>query len=71
MRELRKTRLCRMRRDKDMSLAELGRRAGMDAGMIGWIEKGRFIPYRSQLAKLAEALGYAGNPEDLAEEVEQ
>lgn len=50
-----------------LSKAALARRAGMDPGMIGWIEQGRFAPYPSQLAKLAEALGYGGSPQDLAE----
>ena len=70
MRELKPTVLGIMRRNKNMTIAELGRRAHMDAGMVGWIEKGRFVPYPSQLGKLAEALGYQGNPLDLGAEVE-
>lgn len=39
-----------------LSKSELARRARMQSGVIGWIEEGRFKPYDSQLAKLAEAL---------------
>ena len=39
------------------SKSELARRAGMNAATVGQIESGRWRPYRSQLAKLAEALG--------------
>lgn len=40
-----------------LSKSELARRSRMQSGVIGWIEEGRFKPYDSQLAKLAEALG--------------
>lgn len=40
----------------------------MQANTVGWVEEGRFIPYDSQLKKLAEALG-AEEPKSLLEEV--
>ncbi len=47
----------RERLNKGWTRSELARRAGMQSGTIGWIETGRFIPYPSQLEKLADALG--------------
>lgn len=41
----------------------------MQAGMIAWIETGRFVPYESQLDKIADALGWKGDPTKLFEEV--
>lgn len=41
----------------------------MQAGMIAWIETGRFVPYESQLDKIADALGWEGDPSELFEEV--
>lgn len=37
------------REQMSLSKAELARRAGMQQGLIGWIESRRFIPYDSQL----------------------
>lgn len=54
----------------NLSKAELGRRTGMQPGMIGWIEEGRFIPYDAQLEKLACALGVE-DPEELVEQTEE
>ena len=50
-------RLTEERRQRGWSRAELARRAGMNATTVGLVEAGRFIPYPSQLAKLARALG--------------
>lgn len=70
MREMRQTALVRMRKERGLTKAELARRAHLDAGIIAWIESGRFIPYYSQLEKLARALEYTGSPYDIAEEEE-
>lgn len=59
------------REQMSLSKAELARRAGMQQGLIGWIESRRFIPYDSQLAKLAEALNWSEDPTGLLEEVEE
>ena len=59
-----------MRKERGLTKAELARRARLDAGIIAWIESGRFIPYYSQLEKLAKALEYEGNPWDIADEEE-
>ena len=68
MREMKQTALVRLRKEKGLTKAELSRRSRLDAGIIAWIESGRFIPYYSQLEKLAKALDYPGSPYDLAEE---
>lgn len=52
-----------------MSRAELSRKANMQAGVVGWVETGRFIPYDSQLLKLAAALDWQGDPHELLEVV--
>lgn len=48
---------------------QLARAAKMQAGTIAWIETGRFVPYESQLDKIADALGWEGDPSELFEEV--
>ena len=50
-------RLTGLRLLKDWSKAELGRRAMINPATVGLIENQRFVPYPSQLAKLAKALG--------------
>ena len=50
-------RLTDERTRRGWSRAELARRADMNATTVGLVEAGRFIPYPSQLAKLARALG--------------
>lgn len=59
-----------VRFSKGITKSELARRANMQASVIGWIESGRFIPYESQLNKIAAALGWEGDPHELLEEVE-
>ena len=44
------------RKKRGWSRAELARRAKMNAATVGLIESERFIPYASQLEKLARAL---------------
>ena len=45
------------RERRGWSRAELARRARLNATTVGWIESGRFRPYRVQRQKLAKALG--------------
>ena len=63
-------RITALREAKNISRAELARRSGLNASSISWIETGRFIPYPSQLDKLAAALEYAGDPSELIQEVD-
>lgn len=53
------------REQREWTRAELARRAGMNPGTVGLIENSRLVPYGSQLKKLAKALGWKGNPQDL------
>lgn len=49
---------------------ELARRSGLTPSTISLTEHRRFTPYDSQLAKLAEALAWPGDPAALLEEVD-
>lgn len=57
-----------LRESREWSRAELARRANMNQNTVGLIERGRLLPYDSQLQKLATALG-VGNPASLIEDV--
>lgn len=59
-----KIELQRTRENQGISKAELARRAGMQQGLIAWIESGRFYPYDSQLNKLANALDWKKTPKN-------
>lgn len=64
--------LMRMRCEREragMSRAALARVAEMHPATVGQIESGRLRPYPSQLAKVAAALGWEGEPEGLLEEI--
>jgi len=49
--------LQQIRRARGWSRAELARRARLHPTTVGLIESGRLLPYPTQLAKLATALG--------------
>lgn len=51
------------------SQGDLSAQSGMVRMWISLIEQGRFHPYPVQLSRLADALGYAGDPAELLEEV--
>lgn len=67
--DLKRRRLAIVRKAKGMNRSQLARAAKMQAGTIAWIETGRFVPYESQLDKIADALGWEGDPSELFEEV--
>lgn len=46
-----------IREAKGLSRSEVSRRAEVQPSLVGWIETGRYIPYRTQLVKVAAALG--------------
>ena len=54
---------------RKMSKTDLAYSAKMQAATIGMIESGRYIPYESQIKKIAKALKYEGDPWDLWEEL--
>lgn len=66
MRKLEPVVMEQVRRERGMTRAAVARAANMQAGVITWIETGRYIPYDSQLQKIAAALG-VDNPESLME----
>lgn len=51
--------------------SELARRARMSNADVGKIEARRIVPYASQLLKLRDALAYAGDPDELMQEVDR
>lgn len=57
------------REARKWSKSQMSRRAEIGPTQYGWIESGRYVPYPVQLARLAEALEWTGNPEELLEEV--
>ena len=63
------TKMEKQRFQQGMTKAELARRAGVQPNLITWIEAGRFVPYQSQLDKIAAALG-CDEPETLLDRVE-
>mgnify|MGYP002541973082 CR=1 FL=1 len=65
------TALEKMRRERGWSKSELGRRACIQSGLVGWIEDRRFVPYDVQLERLAKALDFEDEPVKLLDEVER
>lgn len=67
--EMRPVRLGQVRAEKRITKSELARRAKMAPTTVKWIEEGRFIPYSSQIEKIARALG-VDDPASLLEQIE-
>jgi len=64
--------ITRMRIEREragMSRAAVARVAEMNASSVGQIEVGRLRPYPSQLARIAAAIGWEGEPDGLLEEL--
>ena len=61
--------LTRQREGFGWTKRELGARADLHPSRVGVIENGRVRPYPVELERLAKALGYHGQPEDLLEGV--
>lgn len=55
-------RLTEKREALEWTKAQLARAAKLDQGLISKIESGRVVPYRVELTRIAEALGW--RPED-------
>ena len=54
-----------------LTKAQLAKEAHLQPGMVAWIESGRFVPYETQLIKIAESLrkyGWQGDTESLMED---
>lgn len=56
--ELVTVKLKAVREHRGYSKNRLAAMAGIQPGVIGWIESGRFIPYGPQLARIADALDW-------------
>ncbi len=52
-----------------MNKRQLGANSNLHPSRISVIENGRAIPYDVELARLAEALGWTGDPSALLEEI--
>lgn len=65
--EMKPVALKSIREDKHLTKTQLARLTEMQPGTIGWIETGRFIPYTSQLEKIAGVLD-VDNPLELLEQ---
>lgn len=63
-------RLKKLRVNLDMSQRDLGERARVDASYICRAEKTGCPMYPGQAARIADALGWEGDPSKLFEEVE-
>ena len=63
--------ITKLREAKHWSKNELARQTGQAASDIGKLESGIYLGYPSQREKIAAALGYEGDPDDLIGEVEK
>jgi len=62
--------LTKAREAAGMNKRQLGAKSELHPSRISVIENGRAIPYDVELARIAAALGWAGDPATLLEEVE-
>lgn len=73
MRQMKPVKAATVRTGLGLTRAAVAREAQMQAGVLAWIESGRFIPYSSQLNKVATVFrnhGWKGDAMELLEEVE-
>lgn len=61
-------RLSALRKSKNMSMSALARKAEMHVSSISAIENNHLWPYPGQMKKIADALGWKGDPAELFEE---
>lgn len=62
--------LTKMREAKGWSKFDLSRKTKIHPASVGKFESGRLLPYPVELAKIAKALNFGGDPQTLLEEVE-
>jgi transcriptional regulator with XRE-family HTH domain len=62
--------LTKLREEEGLTRARLGALARVHPARVGQIENGRVIPYPPELGRLAEALGWEGEPERLLDDTE-
>ena len=60
----------KLRKEKGWSGSRLAREAEMNQSSISQIENGRINPYPIQIEKIAKALNWQGDPQELFAETE-
>lgn len=63
-----------IRESLGLNRAQAAREARMQPGVLSWIEEGRFIPYDSQIEKIASVYrryGWVGTTDELLGEIDQ
>jgi transcriptional regulator with XRE-family HTH domain len=63
-------RLTKVRREQELNKTRLGQLASVHPAQIGQIESGRVVPYAPTLARIAQALGWTEDPQELLKEVD-
>lgn len=63
--------LTKVRRERGLNKTALGQLASVHPAQIGQIESGRIVPYPPTLTRIAEALGWEGDAEELLKEVDE
>lgn len=61
--------LTQEREKRGWNKAEMGRRAGIQPGNYSLIENLKRVPFRPEIERIAEALGWQDDPMDLLKEV--
>ena len=72
VREMIPVRSMHVRESLKLRKVDVAREANMQPGVLTWIETGRFIPYDSQIEKIANVYrrhGWKGTTDELLEEV--
>ncbi len=64
-------RITQLRTERALTRTKLGALADVHPARVGQIENDRVRPYPPELGRLARALGWQGEPEQLLEEVVQ
>lgn len=63
-------RLTFVRKSQDLSQAKVARAAELDQATVSRIENGRYVPYAGELARIALAMGWKRDPQELLDDVE-
>ena len=62
--------ITKLREQRGLTRARLGALAEVHPARVGQIESGRYVPYPPELGRLARALGWQGQPEQLLQEAD-
>lgn len=64
-------RLTKLREEQGLNKTKLGQMASVHPAYVGQIESGRVVPYLPTLKRIAKALRFKGDPEELLREVDE